>query len=53
MSLLEGITVKKGEPLPWYRKGGQYRGADREALAGKECWLRRAGADLTRLSVRH
>ena len=53
MSLLEGITVKNGETLPWYRKGGQYRGADIEALAGKESWLGLAATDLTRLSVLH
>lgn len=53
MSLLEGITVKNGETLRWYRKGGQYRGADVEALAGKESWLRLAAADLGRLSVLH
>lgn len=49
----EGITVRNGETLPWYRKGGQYRGAEIEALAGTESWLRLAAADLSRLSALH
>ena len=53
MPLLEGFTAKNGETLPWYRKEGQYRGADIETLDGKESCLRLAATDLTGLSILH